>query len=40
MATDVQKYVDYVRDVAAGHGLLLEQRLDISRWGARGLRHV
>lgn len=32
MATEVQKYVDYVRDVSAGHELLLEQRLDISRW--------
>ncbi|MGE8659100.1 MAG: DUF2800 domain-containing protein [Achromobacter sp.] len=32
MATEVQKYIDYVRDVAAGHELLLEQRLDISRW--------
>lgn len=32
MATEVQKYIDYVRDVAAGHELLLEQRLGISRW--------
>lgn len=32
MATEVQKYIDYVRDVAEGHELLLEQRLDISRW--------
>ncbi len=32
MATEVQKYVDYVRDVSTGHELLLEQRLDISRW--------
>ncbi|CAB3624561.1 DUF2800 domain-containing protein [Achromobacter pestifer] len=32
MATEVQKYVDYVRQVSEGHELLLEQRLDISRW--------
>ncbi|WP_063588247.1 DUF2800 domain-containing protein [Achromobacter ruhlandii] len=32
MATEVQKYVDYVRDVSAGHELMLEQRLDISCW--------
>lgn len=32
MAADVQKYVDYVREVSAGQELLLEQRLDISRW--------
>lgn len=32
MATEVQKYVDYVRDVSAGHELMLEQRLNISGW--------
>lgn len=32
MATEVQKYVDYVRQVSEGHELLLEQRLDISAW--------
>lgn len=33
MATEVQKYVDYVREVAGvSHELLLEQKLDISRW--------
>lgn len=32
MATEVQKYVDYVRYVSEGHELLLEQRLNINRW--------
>lgn len=32
MATEVQKYVDYVRQVSGGQELMLEQRLDISRW--------
>ncbi|CUI37831.1 Protein of uncharacterised function (DUF2800) [Achromobacter xylosoxidans] len=38
MATEVQKYIDYARDVATGHELLLEQRLhfmcaDVDWWG-------
>jgi len=32
MANEVQKYVDYVRQVSEGHELLLEQLLDISAW--------
>lgn len=32
MADDTQKYIDYVREVSAGHELMLEQKLDISRW--------
>jgi hypothetical protein len=32
MAVDVQKYVDYVREVSEGQELMLERKLDISRW--------
>lgn len=32
MATEVQKFVDYVREVSQGQELMLEQKLDISAW--------